>query len=220
MKIKNLFISLILIMVSVLVLSACGGNPPPSGPENWFAESELSKYGLSNLPVPDASNFENALPENGNYLLYLTATVNNQTSFEQYVQSVVNYLNQNYPNTVGYRDGFITEIPNKTYTGNRITKSNILYSFNTAGNSESVYEIYYTSAPLSNETCYVQYGNNSVAKVKLWDYEKTYHITLKYYAQNIGSVPANTITFDLTQPNASIVRYYSLFDDAIESVIG
>lgn len=214
MKIKNLLLSLILIVISVFSLSACGDKTPAdTTPKNWFTEEMLTPYGLNNLPIPTATNFENE-NQDSSYLLYLTAKVDNQTTFEHYVLTLVNYFNQNHPNTFGYRDGYSSVVPGTTYTANRITKSLSIYSYNTAGNTESVYDIYYTPSALSNDTCFAQY-EGYVKRVKLWDGNSTFKLSLKYYAQETNGFSANTIVINLTKPDASTIRYYSLFDDAI-----
>ena len=217
MKIKKALLSLIIIMSAVFSLTACGNTNPPSGlPENWFSENELLTYGLENLPIPTATNFNNTIPANSNYLLYLTAQNSNLSDFEKYVQSIVTYLNQHYPNTFGYHDGSSSEAPNKPYTCNRIKKSNILYSYNTAGNTESVYEIFYTPAELSDDVQFVKKEDQLLpVKVKLWKGDSTFHITLKYFAKATNENLANSIVISLDMPDENIVRYYSIFDGSI-----
>ncbi len=217
MKIKKALLSLIIIMSAVFSLTACGNTNPPSGlPENWFSENELLTYGLENLPIPTATNFNNTIPANSNYLLYLTAQNSNLSDFEKYVQSIVTYLNQHYPNTFGYHDGSSSEAPNKPYNCNRIKKSNILYSYNTAGNTESVYEIFYTPAELSDDVQFVKKEDQLLpVKVKLWKGDSTFHITLKYFAKATNDNLANSIVISLDMPDENIVRYYSIFDGSI-----
>lgn len=215
MKLKNLFVSLILVISAALSLVACQNTNVSDGTQSWFSNASLEQYGLLNLPKPDAKNFSLTQPE-GNYLLYLTANNISLDRFEQYVLNIVNFFNTNIPNTFGYKDGASSEAPKKTYTCNRVKKSNIIYSYNTAGNSQNVYEFFYTPAPLSADVQFVQNeGSSKPIKVKLWDGEKTFHLMLKYYSTASNGFEAESMVLYLDQPNQNEIRYYTIFDGSI-----